>query len=78
MQDAIQVLWTLIHNKLTSSCALLIGKPAQIPYKCRSYRQNLGTRNENNTHINLFANAEAVTYTMESELHGSNLKNATY
>jgi hypothetical protein len=31
-------------------------------------------RNGKNIQVNLFANAEAATYTMESKLHGTNLK----
>jgi hypothetical protein len=42
--------------------------------KCTGHLQNLGARNKNNIHITLFPNAVAAPYTMESELHGSNLK----
>jgi hypothetical protein len=37
-------------------------------------RRHKYIRNGNNIHINLFANAEAAIYTMESELHCTNLK----
>jgi hypothetical protein len=43
-------------------------------YKFRKHLQKLYIRNENNIHVNLFANVEAATLMMELELHGPNLK----
>jgi hypothetical protein len=69
-------------SSLTSGQLAIVGtrRSAHISYKFRSHLQKLGARiyiyivNGNNIDVHLFTNAEAAIYTMESDLHGGNLK----
>jgi hypothetical protein len=59
---------------------IAVCRPAQISCKFSSHLQKprsqkiyIYIRNGNNVHVNLYSNAEAATYMMDSEVHGMNI-----